>query len=64
MLPVRHPAPKIMAVNYCLLQLARRLGWAAPAYHKKEGATPHPGACKLSLRYDRGGLMCALGALW
>ena len=41
-----------MAVNYCGHQLARRLGWAAPAYHKKEGAIPHPGACKFSLQYD------------
>ena len=55
MLPVKHLAPiilKIMAVNYCGLQLARRLGWATPAYHKKEGVTPHPGTCKLSLQYD------------
>ena len=45
MLHVKHLAPKIlMAVNYCVRQLARRLGWAAPAYHRKEGATPHPGA--------------------
>ena len=52
---VRHLAPnilKIMAVNYCWRQLARKLGWAAPAYHKKEGATPHPGACKFNLQYD------------
>ena len=56
MLPVEHPAPKmltIMAVNYCGSQLARRFQWAAPAYHKKEGATPHPGACKCSLQYGR-----------
>ena len=25
----------------------------APAYHKKEVATPHPGSCKFSLQYDR-----------
>ena len=31
---------------------ARRLGWAAPAYHGKEGATLHAGACRLSLQYD------------
>ena len=24
----------------------------ASAHHKKEGATPHPGACKFSLQYD------------
>ena len=35
---------KIMAVSYCGRQLAQRLRWAAPAYHEKEGATPHPGA--------------------
>ena len=23
-----------------------------PAYHRKEGATPHPGASKFSLQYD------------
>ena len=63
MLPVKHLVPKIlkiMAVNYCGRQLARRLGWAAPAYHKKEGVTLNPGACKFSLQYD-GGLMSALG---
>ena len=41
-----------MAVNYCGRQLAQGLGWAAPAYHKYEGATPHPGACKFTLQYD------------
>ena len=53
MLPVKHLAPKIlkiMAVNYCGRQQAKRLGWAAPAYSKKEGATPHHGACKFSLQ--------------
>ena len=48
MLLVKHLAPKII-----VCQLARRLGWAAPAYQKKEGATPHPGMCKLSLQHDR-----------
>ena len=53
MLPVRHPAPKIiMVVNDCLHQLARMF-WVAPAYHEKEGATPHPGACWHSLQYDK-----------
>ena len=53
MLPVNHPVPIIlMAVNYCGLQPARRLGWAAPAYHRKERATLHPGACKHTLQYD------------
>ena len=42
-----------MAVNYCGRQLARTLGWTAPAYHKKEGATQNPGASKLSLQYGR-----------
>ena len=28
------------------------LGWAALAFHEKEGATPHPGACKHSFLYD------------
>ena len=41
-----------MAVNYCGRQLARRLRWVAPAYHKKEGATRHPGTCKFCLQYD------------
>ena len=40
-------------VNYCGHQLARRLGRVAPANHKMEGATPHPGAYKYSLQYDR-----------
>ena len=41
MLPVKHVAPKIlMIVNYCRRQLARRLYWAASAYHKEEGAIP------------------------
>ena len=54
MLHVRHLAPKIlMAVNYCGRQLPSTLGWAATAFHKKEGATSHPGACKHSLQYDR-----------
>ena len=55
MIPVRHLAPKIlkiMAVNYCGCQLDGRLTWVAPAYHKNEGATPHPGACMFGLQYD------------
>ena len=43
----------IMAVNYCGRQIAGRLRWVAPVYHKKGGATPHPGACKHRLQYDR-----------
>ena len=51
--PVRHLALKIlMAVSDCARQLACRLVWAVPAYHKEEGATPHPGACKHSSQYD------------
>ena len=55
MLSVKNVAQKIleiMVVNYCWLHLARRLWWAAPAYQKKQGTSPHPGACKLSLQYD------------
>ena len=53
MLPVQHLAPKIiMSVNYCGRQLARTFGWEAPAFHKTEGAAPHPSACKFSLQYD------------
>ena len=33
-------------------QPARRLGWAALAYHKQEGATPDPGPCKHCLQND------------
>ena len=45
LLPVRHLAPQIlMAVNYHGRSLDGWLGWAAPAYHKKESATLHPGA--------------------
>ena len=52
-LPVRHLAPRILnELNYCGRQLARRLGWAAPAFHKEKDATPHPGTCKHSLQYD------------
>ena len=54
-LPVVHLVKKIlnvMAVNYCGHRLARRFGWAATAYHKKEGATLHHGACMFSLQYD------------
>ena len=54
MLSVKYLAPKVlMAVNYCGRQLVHGLGWASFAYHEKEGTTPHPGACKHSLPYDR-----------
>ena len=43
---------KITAANYCGRQLAQRLGLVAPANHKTDGATPHPGVHKLSLQYD------------
>ena len=33
-------------------QPARRLGWAAYAYHKQEGASPDPGPCKHCLQND------------
>ena len=50
---VKHLAAKIlMAVNYCERKLAWRLGWAAPAYHMKKGATPLSGVCKHILQYD------------
>ena len=46
-------APKIiMAVNYCGRQQAQRLGWAAPANDKKEGATLQPREGKHSLQHD------------
>ena len=50
---VKHLTPIIiMAVSYCGPQLTRSLGWSAPAYHEKEGATPHPGVCNPGLQYD------------
>ena len=55
MVLVKHLAPNILktlAVNYCGCQLARRKGWVAPAYHKNEGATLHPGESKFSLHYN------------
>ena len=65
MLPVTHHTPQILvAVNYCRCQLAKRLRWAAPAYHKKEGATPRPGACRHTYSMTgnlMGDLGCGLG---
>ena len=58
-----HLAPKIhkiMAVNHCEHQLDRRLGWVAPAYRRKGGATPHPGACSMTESL-MGALECVLG---
>ena len=53
---MKYLAPKILiAVDYCGRQIAGILGWVAPAYLRKEGATPHPGVCKHSLQYD---VMC------
>ena len=53
LLRVKYPALNILiAVIYCGRQLARRFGWAAPASHKKEGPTPHPGLFKYSLQSD------------
>ena len=53
MLPVIHLALKIlMAVIYCGRQLARRLWWAATAYHENEGATLHAGVRKRNMQCD------------
>ena len=55
MLLVKRPDPKIlMAVNYSGRQLAQRLGWAAPVYHKKDGANLHHGACRHRMQYGGG----------
>ena len=63
MLCVEHLAPKVlMAVNDRGRQLTRRLGWAVPSYHKKEGVTIHPAMHKHSLQYDRR-LMGAFGCV-
>ena len=54
MLPLEHISPHIlMSVNYCGCQLAQMLRCAAPACLKNESATPHHGAHKQSLQYDR-----------
>ena len=62
--PCRTSSFKILtAVNYCWLQLSRRLWWAAPACNQ-EGATPHPEACTYSIQYNigmMGALGCGLG---
>ena len=42
----------MMAAKKHGYQPARRLGWAALAYHKQEGATPHPGPRKHCLQND------------
>ena len=56
---VKHQPIKIlMAINYCGCQLPQKLGWAALAYNKKEGATPHPEAHKHSFLS-----VCLMGAL-
>ena len=62
-LPIKYLTQKIMAFNYCGRQVARMLFWVAPAYHKKEGAAPLPGASKFNFQYDRRP-MSALGAGW
>ena len=36
------------------MQLAKRFGWAAPAYHKKEGATTNPEVRKNYCRMTEG----------
>ena len=43
----------MVAVNYGGRQLAGRLGWVAPVYHKKACASPHPGVCMFSLEHNR-----------
>ena len=63
MLPVKHLAQKIlkiMAVNYCGRHLARRLGWAAPAYNK-EKVQPCFLECTSLACSMTGSLMSALG---
>ena len=58
----KHTGPKLlMAVNRLGRQLARRMGWLAPAYHEEEGAAPRPGAHRHSLLY--GGLVSGW-AIW
>ena len=51
----RIAAKIIMAVNYSGRKLAQIFSWAAPAYHKREGATTHPGERMMA------GLMGAFG---
>ena len=49
MLPIRHLALKIlMVVNYCGLQLTRRVGRDLPTIKSRV----HPGTCKFSLQND------------
>ena len=36
----------------CWVSTNSKVGLTAPAYHKKEGAAPHPAACKFSLLYN------------
>ena len=50
----------LMAVNYYWCQLTRRLGWAAPAHNKKEGATGIM-ECASIVSSMRGGMMDTLG---
>ena len=42
----------MMAAKKHGYQPAQRLGWATLAYHKQEGATPHPGPRKHCLQND------------
>ena len=63
MLPVKDIGKKIlniMAVNFYGRQLARMLGWAAPAYHKKKGVARIMERASLACSM-MGGLMSALG---
>ena len=36
-----------------------KVWWTAPAYHKKEGVTPHSGVSKYSLQYDERPVWCS-----
>ena len=59
--PVKHLATKILiTVNYCGHQLDRLLGWAAPAYHKKEDKSRILERARIACSM-MGGLMGALG---
>ena len=44
--------PSMMATTKYGHQPAQRLGWAAPAYHKKDGANNHSGPRRHYLHYD------------
>ena len=58
--PIEASMKVLMAIDYCGHQLARRLGWPAPAYLKEEGATPHPGIFRHGLKYEGSPDWCLL----